>query len=538
MSLTRRHATRLLLSAAAGAALPAVPPGSPLLAAPAETPIRGGTLNWVFFPEPQAIIAINTTSGTGQTIGSKINEGLLRYTYDMTPLPNLATEWAISPDGLRYRFALRRGVAWHDGRPFTAADVAFSLLRLREAHPRGRITFANVAEVRTPDPHSVEIVLSRPAPFLISAFAGAESPIVPRHVYGAIRPEASASLAQTIGTGPFLLKEWVPGSHLLFERNPHYWDEGKPYLDRIVLRIITDPGARAAAFEAGEVDLGGNPVPLADLTRLRALPKLVVDTTTYAYSGPQTQLFFNLDTGVLQDLRVRRAVAHAIDLKALLAAVYFGHGAVSPTPVSVVHPKFHDASLGPVPFDVKRAEALLDEAGHRRGPGGTRFPLRLTLNPFLEGRYGDFIRQALTRIGIAVDFQRLDLATYLTRVYRDRAFDVTIESLSNTFDPTIGVQRAYWSKNFKLGLPFSNAAHYADPEVDRLLEAAAVEPDEARRRDLFVAFQRRIRADLPSVDLIAPSGIIVAHRKVKNFAPGAEGITGNFADLYIDPREA
>lgn len=83
-----------------------------------------------------------------------------------------------------------------------------------------------------------------------------------------------------------------------------------------------------------------------------------------------------------------------------------------------------------------------------------------------------------------------------------------------------------------------NAAHYADPEVDRLLEAAAVEPDEARRRDLFVAFQRRIRADLPSVDLIAPSGIIVAHRKVKNFAPGAEGITGNFADLYIDPREA
>ncbi|BCM83851.1 hypothetical protein mvi_23120 [Methylobacterium indicum] len=265
MSLTRRHATRLLLSAAAGAALPAIPSGSPLLAAPAETPVRGGTLNWVFFPEPQAIIAINTTSGTGQTIGSKINEGLLRYATDMTPLPNLATEWAISPDGLRYRFVLRRGVTWHDGQPFTAADVAFSLLRLREAHPRGRITFANVAEVRTPDSHSVEIVLSRPAPFLISAFVGAESPIFPRHVYEAIRPEASASLAQTIGTGPFLLKEWVPGSHLLFERNPNYWDEGKPCLDRIVMRIITDPGARAAAFEAGEVDLGGNPVPLADL---------------------------------------------------------------------------------------------------------------------------------------------------------------------------------------------------------------------------------------------------------------------------------
>ncbi|GJD48337.1 Oligopeptide-binding protein AppA [Methylobacterium crusticola] len=330
----------------------------------------------------------------------------------------------------------------------------------------------------------------------------------------------------------------MPGSHLLFERNPHYWAAGKPYLDRIVMRVITDPAARAAAFEAGEIDLGASPVPLADLERLRAAPNLVVDTTTYAYSGPQTQLFFNLDTEILRDLRVRQAVAHALDLKALLAAVYFGYGAVSPTPVSVVHPQFHDASLGPVRFDPRRAEALLDEAGHRRGAGGSRFSLRLTLNPFLEGRYGDVIRQALTRIGITVEIHRLDLATYLTRVYRDRAFDLTIESLSNTFDPTIGVQRAYWSKNFKLGLPFSNAAHYADPEVDRLLEAAAVETDVARRRELFVAFQRRIRADLPAVDLIAPSGIIVAHRKVKNFAPGAEGLNGTFADLFIDPREA
>lgn len=110
MALTCRHATRLLLSAAAGIALPAIPAGSPLLAAPAKTPVRGGTLDRVFFSEPQAITAINTTSGPGQTIGTKINEGLLRYAYDMIPLPNLATAWSISPDGLRDRFALRHGV--------------------------------------------------------------------------------------------------------------------------------------------------------------------------------------------------------------------------------------------------------------------------------------------------------------------------------------------------------------------------------------------------------------------------------------------
>ncbi len=223
----------------------------------------------------------------------------------MTPLPNLATERAISPDGLRYRFALRRVVTWHDGQPFTAADVAFSLLRLREAHPARAHHLRQRRRGAHARSHSVEIVLSRPAPFLISAFAGAESPIVPRHVYEAIRPRRAraspdhrhrAVHAQGVGAG----------SHLLFERNPNYWDEGKPYLDRIVMRIITDPGARAAAFEAGEVDLGGNPVP-ARGPRPPARPAEARGRhhDLRLFRAPDPALL-HLDTGVLQDLRVRR----------------------------------------------------------------------------------------------------------------------------------------------------------------------------------------------------------------------------------------
>ena len=101
------------------------------------------------------------------------------------------------------------------------------------------------------------------------------------------------------------------------------------------------------------------------------------------------------------------------------------------------------------------------------------------------------MRQALLRIGLDAELESLDFATYVTRVYTDRAFDITLENLTNTFDPTIGVQRVFWSRNFKIGLPFSNASHYQNPEVDRLLEAAAVEPDEARRRRCSSSFNAR-----------------------------------------------
>jgi peptide/nickel transport system substrate-binding protein len=527
--LTRRYFQAAVLLVAAGTAF------SHGSWAEELRPVSGGTLNWVYFPDPSAIIAINTSSGTGQTIGTKINEGLLSYAYDLTPRPVLALSWTISPDGMRYTFRLRSGVRWSDGRDFTSADVAFSILRLKVAHPRGRITFANVEAVETPDALTAVIVLAKPAPFLISALAGAESPIVPKHIYETFKPEEQPKLSQTIGTGPFLLKEWVPGSHLVFVKNQDYWDAPKPYVDRLVLKVILDPAARAAALETGEIDIGASPVPYGDIERLKADKKLVVDTTTYAYSGPQQQLFFNFDTGILQNHRVRSAIAHAIDLRALLDVVYFGYGQISPSPVSTVLPKFYNPNVKARPFDLKAAEKLLDEAGLKRDSAGIRAKLRLTQNPFLPASFSDFIRNSLRRVGIDIEVQRFDLATYLNVVYKDRAFDLTIESLSNTFDPTLGVQRAYWSKNFKLGLPFSNAAHYSNPEVDRLLEAAAVEPDEKNRREIWWKFQEIIHEEVASVDLIAAAGIIVANRRVKNFAPGAEGLTGSFADLWIDP---
>jgi len=490
-------------------------------------------LTWIVDPEPASIVPIDTSALGNGRIGPKVVEGLLAYDFDLNPKPLLATEWSISEDGLSYSFKLRQGVKWHDGQDFTSADVAFSTLKT--VHPRGRGTFANVVGVLTPDPYTAIIVLSKPAPYLLTALAAGESPIVPKHLYDGRDISSNPYNSAPVGTGPFIFKEWVRGSHIVLERNPNYWDNTKPHIDRIVVRFIPDVAARAAAIETGQADLGSDqPIPLSDIERFQTLPNLVVDLSNWPYAGNHRQLYFNLDTPALQNIDVRRAIAHAIDVDAFVRTVWYGYGTVSASSIGTGLSKFRDDSIRPYKFDRQEAERLLDAAGLKRGAGGVRLKLRLLINPFQERRAADFVRQALGAIGIDATIEAYDFATHVRKVYTERAFDLTIEALANTFDPTIGVQRIFWSKNFKIGLPFSNADHYSNPEVDGLLEAAAIEVDPDKRRRLFVDFQQIVYRDVASIEFGDNPTVTVVSRKVSDYAPTGEGTSGNFADLRID----
>ncbi|WP_436046095.1 ABC transporter substrate-binding protein [Variovorax paradoxus] len=500
-------------------------------------PRPGGTLTWLINPVPSSIVPLTTTAGGNAEIGPKIVEGLLTYDYDLKPKPLLATAWSLSRDGLQYTFELRKGVKWHDGRDFTSADVAFSILTLKQVHPRGRGTFANVVDVKTPDAHTAIIVLSKPSPFLLTALASTESPIVPKHLYEGTDIASSKYNSAPVGTGPFVFKEWVQGSHIILERNPNYWDKLKPYLDRVVVRFVLDAASRAAALESGTADLanGTGGIPLSDVERFKKLAGIEIDTRISPYLGSHQQIYFNLDTPALQKREVRKAIAQAIDVNAFAKTVWYGYGTPSASPIGKGISRYHDASIQPYPFNPKEAEAALEAAGFKRGAGGTRLKLRVLYNPFQERRAADFVRQSLGRIGIDAAVESYDFATYVNKTYTERAFDITLESLTNLFDPTVGVQRVFWSKNFKVGLPFSNAPHYVNPEVDRLLEAAAVETDEAKRRQLFTEFQQIVHRDIPSIELGANPAITVLAKKVRNYAPTGEHIRGSFADLYLQP---
>jgi len=500
-------------------------------------PTRGGTLTVLIDPEPPTLTTIAHSAGSSVLISAKTTEGLLTYGFDLAPQPQLATAWAVSADGLQYTFTLRRGVRWHDGRPFTSADVAHSIGLLKQYHPRGRATFSSVTEVRTPDAHTAVLVLSKPVPYLLTALSASESPIVPKHLYENGKADANPANNAPIGTGPFVFKEWVRGSHVTYERNPDYWDNPKPYVDRLIVRFIPDAAARAAAIEKGEVHLSpGTPVPLGDVERLRAKPNLVFEPNGYQYINNVSRVEFNLENPALRDLRVRQAIAQAINRQVVQKTVWYGQGRLIPGPVHPALAKFYVPDLPVLAFNPKQAEALLDEAGFTRGKAGPNLRLKLALTPIPnEGgqRTAEYLKQALGRIGIDVTINGQDFATYVRRIYTERAFDLHVSVMSNTFDPTVGIQRLYWSKNFKKGLPFSNGSGYDNPEVDRLLEAAAIEIDETKRQQEFAEFQRHIARDLPDITLLALDNYTIADRRVRGHTVGADGIAGNLAGAWI-----
>ncbi|MDR2128223.1 MAG: ABC transporter substrate-binding protein [Burkholderiaceae bacterium] len=514
---------------ALGLALGVLPAGA--LAQPQK---HGGTLHWIVTPEPASFIPLTTTAGGSTELGPKVVEGLLTYDFKLQPIAQLATAWEVSPDGLQYTFTLRQGVQWHDGKPFTAADVAYSIQTLKTVHPRGRVTFANISQIETPNAHTVRLILSKPAPYLLAALAAAESPIVPKHLYEGKDVASNELNNAPIGTGPFVFKEWVRGSHVRLERNPNYWDKPKPYLDAIVARFIPEAASRAAALESGEIQLANKAIPLSDVERFRKLPNVLVEITPWPYVGDHQQIYFNFEFAPFKKREVRQAVAQSINIAAFAKTIWFGHGVISASPIGKAEVRYHNDAIRHYPYDVKAAEALLDKAGYPRAADGTRFKVRILYNPFQDRRAADFLRQSLQRVGIAGEIEALDFATYVTRVYTDRAFDIVLENLTNLFDPTVGVQRVFWSKNFKIGLPFSNAPHYVNAEVDRLLEGAAAEPDEARRRNLFLRFQQVLHDDVASIELGANPNVTVVDRRLKDYALTAEGTRGSFANTYFD----
>src|SRR5690606_12785374 len=260
---------------------------------------------------------------------------------------------------------------------FTSADVAFSILTLKQVHPRGRAIFSNVSEVQTPDAHTAVVVLSKPAPYLLTALAGAESPIVPKHLYEGTDIVASQYNSAPVGTGPFVFKEWVKGSHIVLERNPNYWNQPKPYLDKIIVRFIPDAVARAAALESGSADLAGQAIPLSDVARFDKMPNLRVDKINWPYISVHQQLIFNLDSPKLKDKRVRQAIGHAIDVNALNKVVWYGYGTPSAAAIGKASTKYHNADLPFFDVDIKKATQLLDEAGVKPGADGKRLTLRL-----------------------------------------------------------------------------------------------------------------------------------------------------------------
>jgi peptide/nickel transport system substrate-binding protein len=359
--------------------------------------------------------------------------------------------------------------------------------------------------------------------------------VVPKHLYDVGDIATNPANMRLIGTGPFRFAEHRPGEFYRLEKNPAYWEAGRPYLDQIIYRVLPDRGAIAAALEANQIQLAAfSAVPLADMERLGKVPGIAVIPQGYDGITYQLTVEINHRRKELADARVRRAIAHAIDRKFVVDTIFLGYAKPSNGPVPAFDKQFHRTDLPDSGFDRRRAEALLDEAGLPRGGNGMRFSVRLLPAPWFEQtrQFGDYLRQALRAVGIDAQIANNDPAAHLKAVYTDHAFDLAIGSPVYRNDPAISTTILYES-GLPAGVPFSNQYGYASPAMDGLIRRAASAVDPAERTALYRDMQTLAATDLPLIHVAEFTFLTVARRTVMNVANNPRWATSHWADTWL-----
>lgn len=503
--------------------------------AAADAPVAGGTLIASIFPEPTSMINVIHNIYSNSVVAANVFDGLLGYDRNGEPQPALATSWALSDGGRTITFQLRKGVKWHDGTDFTSRDMRYSALEAwKKRHSRGRSTFAGLLDVETPDPLTAVFKLNAPSPVVLQSLAAAESIVLPAHLYEGTDIAQNPYNNKPIGTGPFRFVAWKRGEVVELARNPSYWDAGKPYLNKVFFRYIADEGARAAALETGEVQYAPyDPVPYADVARVRKLPQLRIETSGYDWKSQIQVLEFNLRNPILQNLLVRQAIAHAIDKQGLIKTVVNGFGKVATGPVPSVA-KYYTNDVARYDADIAKANALLDEAGYPRGKDGMRFALRIDQQAFpVYLNSSEYIRQNLARIGIDVRVIARDNPAFIKAIYGEYDFDLNNLIISAFIEPQMGIVRLLSSQMAAKGVPYVIASGYQNPEVDKLIAGVKEELDPVKRKQAFVRVQQIAQKDLPFVPLYELVHFTVFNQRVHGVNGNPDGADTSLKDVWL-----
>ncbi|MEM9141327.1 MAG: ABC transporter substrate-binding protein, partial [Pseudomonadota bacterium] len=299
-----------------------------------------------------------------------------------------------------------------------------------------------------------------------------------------------------VGSGPFKLVEFTRDQHIILERNENFFIEGRPYVDRIIMRIIKDGSARTIALENGEVNLSAFEANARDLQRMKKSDKLTVTSEGYGAIGPLAWLAFNTKKGPTADVKVRQAIAYAVDRNFILKALFLGTAKEARTGIHPDSP-FYNASVEPYDLDIDKANALLDEAGYAKGADGMRFKLVLDYGWASIKPPAEYLKPQLKKIGIDIEVRAApDFPTWAKRI-SNHDFDMTWDVVFNWGDPVIGVHRTYDSKNIQPGVIWSNTQQYENAKIDEIMDAAGKETDPAKRKALYAEFQEILAAELP-----------------------------------------
>ena len=502
----------------------------------------GGTLIMLVKPEPPTLASYLSTSGPIGQVSTKVYEGLLEYDFDLNPQPGLAKSWEVSADGKTMTFKLQEGVTFHDGSPFTSADVKYSIMDvLRKVHPRAANTFKELEAIETPDDMTVVFKLKNAAPYLIRALSGYESPIVSKKLFEGTDPRKNPTANKPVGTGPFKFVEWKKGQYIRLDKNPNYWKKGLPHLDRIVARFIPDAGTRTAALEKGEVQFAAfNAIPNVDAKRLDAMDNISVTTEGYTMINPLMLLEVNTKSAPMDSRAVRQAISYAIDRQFIIDNIFFGYGKSA---TGSIRSSF--ASVGLYSDDVRdytagdrvaTANKILDEAGFKRGDDGIRFEIVHDILPYGESwqRLGEYIKQALGEVGIKVTLRYEDVPTWLKRIYTNYDYQLNSTFFYQLADPVLGMHRQYLTSQIRKGTVFVNGTQYSNAKIDELMDKGSKEPDTAARAKIYAEIQKILADDVPVIPLFEMDFITVQHDIVKDAVISPLGVYASFDRAWLN----
>ncbi|MGB2551966.1 ABC transporter substrate-binding protein [Campylobacter sp. MOP51] len=494
-------------------------------------PKYGGTLVFGRSGDATAMDPAHTTDGESIFVTDNIFDNLVQFKYGSTEIePALAKSWDVSADGLEYTFYLREGVYFAPTKffkkkvEFTADDVVFSFKRqFDKSHPFAKVGGAYeywinmdmdniVKDVVKVDKYTVKFLLKKPeAPFLANIamdFAGILSKEYAEELMKNGKAEDLNRLP--VGTGPFVFEKWIKDDRVILTANKEYWG-GRPYLDRVILRVIPNASVRTAELKTGQIQIleQPNPAEVKDLTKDPNVKLIEKEGMNVGY------LAMNTNREMFKDLRVRQAINHAVNKKAIVDAVYEGFGKVAYAPIPPNLWSFND-NITKYEYDVEKAKALLKEAGYENGFEVTLYAMPVSRPYIPDGRkVGEAIQSDLAKVGIKAKIVSYDWVTYLDKTKNLEHDMCLLGWTGDNGDPDNFLNILLTSH--AANVPAQNYAAWKNPEFDKLVAKAKETSDVNERTKLYQEAQEVFAKDVPWVTLANSVNVVPVAKFVEGF---------------------
>jgi peptide/nickel transport system substrate-binding protein len=443
-----------------------------LLAAPAAAPAQNLIMQGAAEP-PGLDLTATPASATAAVVFYNVQEALVKVDRHGKLVPWLAERWNTS-DNKNYTFFLKHGVRFHNGREMKAADVKFVFDRAMNPetkHPAVK-QYEVIADIIVKDDYTITFALKSTNANFLWNMARQGSVIYPREAVETLKSEP-------IGTGPYKLGEWVRGDRIVLVKNGDYHVKGLPKIDRVTLRFIPDQNAALAALKAGDVDasmFGLGPEHIPDLQKDSRFQVIVGETTN------DVIMSMNNSKKPFSDVRVRRAITYGINKPDVVKGAMFGLGRVIGTNVDPLNPYFVDMS-GAMPYDPAKAKKLLAEAGY---PKGFETVLKVAPQYYYTVRTGEVLADQLQKIGVKIKIEQIEWGQWLSRVWKDADYDLTIIGHAEAWDIGNYANPKYYFR-------------YDSAEFQKLYQESEVTVDDKARRELYVKMQKKLVEDAPVV---------------------------------------